>query len=127
MTSSLFTLNQKFNQLLTTVDKLQTKITSTATTTLTSNHNLVINLNNMGFLTFALNMTTDIHTIVFQNPVINGNYKIYLQSSSPHILNKVLGANIRNNLNGNTVICGYFCVDIFYNGNTYFISFNNFT
>ena len=32
--TSIFTLNQKINQLMFTMDKMQTKITSTATTTL---------------------------------------------------------------------------------------------
>ena len=126
--NNILSLTQKYNQLFTSIEKIQTKITSTATTTLTvSGSNITINLNNLGFLAMSFSMTSNVQSIIFQNPVINGNYKIFLQSTSPFIMNKNLGNNIKTNLNGNLVIHGYFCIDIFYNGNLYFLNFTNFT
>jgi len=114
---------------MSTMDKIQTKITSTATTPLilTGNTSININFNNMGFMTLSLNMTNNIQQFTFQNSVINGNYKIFLHSTSPFVLNKNLGLNIVSNLNGNLMINGYWCIDIMYNGTVYFLKFTNFT
>lgn len=127
--NNILSLTQKYNQLFTSIEKIQTKITSPTTTTLTvlSGGNVIINFKSLGYLTMSLAMTSDIHSFTFQNPAINGNYKIFLQSTSPFRLNKNLGANIKNNLNGNTVINGDFTIDIFYNGNSYFLNFTNYT
>ena len=127
--TSIFSLNQRINQLMSTIDKMQTKITSTATTPLilTGNTSININFNNMGFMTLSLNMTNNIQQFTFQNSVINGNYKIFLHSASPFVLNKNLGLNIVSNLNGNLNINGYYCIDIFYTGTIYFLKFTNYT
>ena len=126
--TSIFTLNQKINQLMFTMDKMQTKITSTATTTLIlTDNNVKINFKNLSFVTLSLNMTNNISGFTLLNPVINGNYKIFMHSTSPFVLSKSLGANIKNNLKGNTMIQGYWIINIHYNGKFYFLGFENFT
>ena len=126
--TSIFTLNQRINQLMSTMDKMQTKITSTATTTLIlTGNNVHINFKNLSFMTLSLNMTHNISGFTLLNPVINGNYKIFMHSTSPFVLSKSLGANIINNLKGNTMILGYWCINVFYNGTIYFLDFNNYT
>jgi hypothetical protein len=126
--TSIFTLNQRINQLMSTMDKLQTKITSTATTTLIlTDNNININFKNLSFMTLSLNMTNNISSFTLLNPVINGNYKIFMHSTSPFVLSKSLGANIKNNLKGSTMILGYWIINIHYNGTFYFFDFQNFT
>ena len=126
--TSIFTLNQKINQLMFTMDKMQTKITSTATTTLIlTDNNVIINFKNLSFMTLSLNMTHNISSFTLLNPVINGNYKIFMHSTSPFVLSKSLGANIKNNLKGNTMIHGYWIINIHYNGSFYFFGFENYT
>ena len=126
--TSIFTLNQKINQLMFTMDKMQTKITSTATTTLIlTDNNVKINFKNLSFMTLSLNMTHNISGFTLLNPVINGNYKIFMHSTSPFVLSKSLGANIKNNLKGNTMIHGYWIINIHYNGTFYFFNFDNYT
>ena len=72
-------------------------------------------------------MTHNISSFTLLNPVINGNYKIFMHSTSPFVLSKSLGANIKNNLKGNTMIHGYWIINIHYNGSFYFLDFQNFT
>ena len=126
--TSIFTLNQKINQLMFTMDKMQTKITSTVTTTvILTDNNVKINFKNLSFMTLSLNMTNNISGFTLLNPVINGNYKIFMHSTSPFVLSKSFGANIKNNLKGNTMIYGYWIINIHYNGSFYFFNFENFT
>ena len=122
--TSIFTLNQKINQLIFTMDKMHTKITSTTTTPLIlTDNNVKINFKNLSFMTLSLNMTQNISAFTLLNPVINGNYKIFMHSTSPFVLSKSLGANIKNNLKGNTMIHGYWIINIHYNGSFYFFGF----
>ena len=126
--TSIFTLNQKINQLMFTMDKMQTKITSTVTTAvILTDNNVKINLKNLSFMTLSLNMTNNISGFTLLNPVINGNYKIFMHSTSPFVLSKSLGANIKNNLKGNVMIHGYWIINIHYNGTFYFLDIQNFT
>ena len=126
--SNILILNQKINQLMSMMDKLQTKITTTTTTTLImTGNNVNINFKNLAYLSLSLNMTNNISGFTFQNPVINGNYKIYMNATSPFVMNKNLGTTMKNNLKGNTMILGYWCINVFYNGTIYFLDFNNYT
>ena len=124
---SIFSLNQKINQLMSSIDKISTKTTSIIITPTTiTGTSVQLNFNNQAFMVFTISMTANIQAFTFQNPVINGNYKIYLQSTG-FIVNKVLGPNIRSNLSGNTFAIGYWTIDIYYNGIVYFLQFSNFT
>ena len=124
---SIFSLNQRINQLMSSIDKISTKITSTTIqpTAITGN-SAIINFNNQAYLVMTLTMTANIQSFTFQNPVINGNYKIYLNSTG-FVMNKILSLNIRNNLSGNTFIKGYWTIDIFFDGNIFFCNFENYT
>ena len=124
---SIIIVQQRVNQLISMIDKMQTKVSSPSITNMTiTTTNPVINFNNITCMSFSLTMTSNITNITFQNSVVNGMYKIYLQSSG-FVMNKILGINIRNNLSGNTFMVGYWIIDVFYNGNIYFCNFQNFT
>ena len=124
---SIFSLNQRINQLMSSIDKMSTKITSTTITPTTiTGTSVQLNFTNQAFMVFTISMTANIQAFTFQNPVINGNYKIYLNSTG-FMIAKVLGPNIRNNLSGNTFIKGYWTIDIFFDGNIFFCNFENYT
>jgi len=124
---SIFSLNQKINQLISTIDKISTKTSSIIITPIViTGTNAQLNFNNQAYMVFTMTMTANIQSFTFQNPVINGTYKIYIQSTG-FIVSKVLSPNIRSNLSGNTFVIGYWTIDIFYNGIVYFLQFSNFT
>ena len=124
---SIFSLNQRINQLMASIDKISTKTTSTTITpTVITDNSAIINFNNQAYLVMTLTMTANIQSFTFQNPVINGNYKIYLNSTG-FVMNKILSLNIRNNLSGNTFIKGYWTIDIFFDGKIFFCNFENYT
>ena len=124
---SIIIVQQRVNQLISMIDKMQTRVSSPSITNMTViSSTPVVNFNNMAFMVTNISMNSNITSFTFQNSVVNGMYKIYLQSTG-YIMNKILGINIRNNLSGNTFMVGYWIIDIFYNGNIYFCNFQNFT
>jgi len=124
---SIIIVQQKINQLMSMIDKIQTKVSSPSITNIIVNsNNPVVNFNNMAFTVININMNCDITSFTFQNSVANGTYKIYLQSTG-FVMNKILNSNIKNNLSGNVYMVGYWIIDVYFNGTIYFLNFQDFT
>ena len=64
--SNILILNQRINQLMSVIKEIQTKITTTSTTTLIlTGNNVNINFKNLPFMSFSLNMTNNISGFTF--------------------------------------------------------------
>ena len=86
---SIIIVQQRVNQLISMIDKMQTRVSSPSITNMTViSSTPVVNFNNMAFMVTNISMTSNITNITFQNSVINGMYKIYLQSTG-YIMNKI--------------------------------------
>ena len=123
---SLFSINQKINSIMTSIERTVSLVKQTTPqptiTALTSSSSLIVNFNNVSYKSFSLAIVNNITSITFQNPIINGNYMIFL-SGSNFSINKSLGSNIKTNLSGNTMVNGSFIVNIFFDGYTYYLTF----
>lgn len=92
------------------------------------NKTVSIDLQNLPFNIYLITMIDDIELINFINPVINGNYTIYLTSdSNSHTLFKNFGA--LNNLNGDIRIApnANFSLQLYYNGVNFLCQWCNYT
>ena len=128
---SNFNLLQKYNSLITSIERasiLLKNATPQPTTIplIINSSSLIINFHSMSCRTFSINLTSNLDNIIFQNPIINGVYTIYIYGSNK-IIKKNLGTNIKNNLNGDVMVNGMFICNVYYDGKNYMMNFTNYT
>ena len=109
--SSLFTLGQKYNLLSAHVNHLShivQNISSPPTqqpVRIVAGHTVNVNGLSLSQRNFIVTMTSDISAITCTNMMQFGNYSLLLHcDSTDRVINKFLGADIRNNLLGDTTI-----------------------
>ena len=94
----------RLNWIIASIDNL-TKILKNTTPqpvvsqlTIDTNKTLTINLKSISYSSFYVHLTSDLSNIVFQKPIINGCYTIYIYGTG-QIVRKHLGTNMRLILN----------------------------
>ena len=102
------------------ISQLTMDITVDTTSTLT------INFKSIPYSSFSVNLTSDLSNIIFQKPVLNGYYTLYIYGTG-QIVRKHLGTNIMTNLKGDIMINGVFSVNVHYDGTNYMMNFTNYT
>ena len=128
---NIFTLNQRYNTLVTSLDRVVLLLKSSSPQTIInsiiiSNNIATIDLQNKSCHSFRINLTSELTNIIFINPMVNGNYIIYIYGSNK-IIKKHLGSNIMTNLKGDTMVNGVFIVSVNFDGINYFLNFTNYT
>ena len=94
--------------------------------TMDTTSTLTINFNSISYSSFLIQLKSDLSNIVFQKPIINGCYTIYIYGTG-QIVRKHLGTNIMTNLRGDTMINGVFSVSVHFDGINYLLNFTNYT
>ena len=94
--------------------------------TMDTTSTLTINFNSISYSSFLIQLKSDFSNIVFQKPIINGCYTIYIYGTG-QIVRKHLGTNIMTNLRGDTMINGVFSVSVHFDGIHYLLNFTNYT
>ena len=111
---------------LTNLIKISTPQPVVSHITVDTNKTLTINLKSISHSSFSVQLTSDLSNIVFQKPIINGCYTIYIYGTG-QIVRKHLGTNIRTNLKGDTMVNGVFSVSVHFDGRNYLLNFTNYT
>ena len=128
---SNFNLLQKYNSLITSIERASIVLKNATPQPITipliiNSSSLTINFMSIPCRTFSINLTSNLDNIIFQNPIINGVYTIYIYGTNK-IIKKNLGPNILNNLNGDVMVNGMFIVKVHYDGKNYMMHFTNYT
>ena len=87
---------------LTNLIKISTPQPVVSHITVDTNTTLTLNFKSTSYLSFSVHLTSDLSNIVFQKPIINGCYTIYIYGTG-QIVRKHLGTNIMSNLKGDTM------------------------
>ena len=111
---------------LTNLIKISTPQPVVSHITVDTNKTLTINLKSISYSSFYVHLTSDLSNIVFQKPIINGCYTIYIYGTG-QIVRKHLGTNIMSNLKGDTMVNGVFSVSVHFDGRNYLLNFTNYT
>ena len=100
---------------LTNLIKISTPQPVISQLTIDTNKTLTLNFTSISYSSFSIQLTSDLSNIVFQKPIINGCYTIYIYGTG-QIVRKHLGTNILTNLKGDTMINGVFSVSVHFDG-----------
>ena len=111
---------------LTNLIKISTPQPVVSHITVDTNKTLTLNLKSISYSSFYVHLTSDLSNIVFQKPIINGCYTIYIYDTG-QIVRKHLGTNIMSNLKGDTMVNGVFSVSVHFDGRNYLLNFTNYT
>ena len=111
---------------LTNLIKISTPQPVVSHITVDTNKTLTINFKSISYSSFYVHLTSDLSNIVFQKPIINGCYTIYIYGTG-QIVRKHLGTNIMTNLKGDTMVNGVFSVSVHFDGRNYLLNFTNYT
>ena len=111
---------------LTNLIKISTPQPVVSHITIDTNKTLTLNFKSISYSLFYVHLTSDLSNIVFQKPIINGCYTIYIYGTG-QIVRKHLGTNIMSNLKGDTMINGVFSVSVHFDGRNYLLNFTNYT
>ena len=91
---STFSILQRINSIVTSIDRaiilIKASTPQPITTPLQINSlSLIINFQSIPCRTFSINLSSNLNNIIFQNPIINGSYTIYVYGTG-HIIKKHL-------------------------------------
>ena len=111
---------------LTNLIKISTPQPVISQLTIDTNKTLTLNFKSISYSSFSVQLTSDLSNIVFQKPIINGCYTIYIYGTG-QIVRKHLGTNIMSNLKGDTMVNGVFSVSVHFDGRNYLLNFTNYT
>lgn len=120
--SNIFTLNQRYNSLISRIIKATPH--NEINTIRYTGSNLIIDCTSLFFLSFHVNMISDITSITFLNALPNGIYNIYLYvDKNNHTFYKNQGNNLKNNLYGDSIFQAnnIFCINVNYDGINFFM------
>ena len=122
----------RFNWIIASIDNLTSLLRNSTPQPTTINlitglnSSLKINFCSIPCSTFSIYLTSDLTNIIFQNPIINGSYTIYVYGTG-QIVRKHLGTNIMTNLKGDIRVNGVFSVSVHFDGINYLLNFTNYT